>query len=179
MSCQVTSTTVDEAFNKVSEFAKDIYDELFKPIIDNEYNENSISKEERARLRLEYMATAVQSITVVVDGINKQIMLPKECEKIDSEISLTKQQKQVALSQGKLYAQQRKSFINRDVLNIIDEYMKGWVTALSEGVTDANAYPIIASELRNKMDTIYTELLKEADNEANCKTKCVSIDEVN
>jgi len=176
MACQITN---DEAFNEISNFAKDLYDKLFKPIIDNEYSENSISKEERARLRLEYMAIAIQSIPVVVDGLSKQILLPKQCDKLESEINLTKQQKQVALSQGKLYAQQRKSFINRDYLNIIDEYMKGWITALSEGVTDTNAYPIIASELRTKIDNIYNELLREVDNETNCQTKCVSINEVN
>jgi len=183
MPCNLSNTDIDSEIGSVFAFAKKIYDDRFKPIIEDEYKQNSISKEERARLRLEYMAVALQTTPTlyptIIDGLSKKNLLPKQCEKIDAEIALTKQQKQVALSQGKLYAQQRKSFINRDTLNIIDEYMKGWVTALSEGVTDATAYPIIASELRKKIDTMYDDLLKEVDDETNCKTLCVSVTEVN
>ena len=182
MSCDLNSTDIDNEIGSLFAFAEKIYDDRFKPIIEDEYKQNSISKEERARLRLEYMAVSIQAIPTlyptIIDSLSKKNLLPKQCEKIEAEIALTKQQKQVALSQGKLYAQQRKSFINRDTLNIIDEYMKGWVTALSEGVTDAGAYPIIASELRTKIDATYNELLKEVDNETNCQTRCVSITEV-
>jgi len=210
-----------DGYSDIDKMAEKIYSQ-FQKKIDCEYESNSISKEERARLELEYLSITFQTasqysigmVNAYIDSVDKfkrlKYLLPKEIAKLENECKLiaaqieltdaqkdkvieeknkiiedknkvieekklVKQQIEVAFSQAKLYAQQRKSFINRDKLNIIDEYVKTWIAALSEG---ADIYPIIATELRGKIDEIYGNIYEEMDTDG-CEIECVSVTKTN
>jgi hypothetical protein len=94
------------------------------------------------------------------------------CEQIKSEKakngngncnnSIYQFQKETAVAQAKLYHQQRKSFRNKDKANILAEYNKTWISAMSEG---SPHFPVTYEELSEKLDETFYDIWTERDYE--------------